>query len=111
MAIAKMKLVNIISDKDRLDEVLLRLMEADDFHPEPASKIAQSVHGLKTLQDSNPFADIVAHFQDIENDMHMDLELTDFKTREYDLQKIRDYIDESMRNSWRLKRSDRNWKP
>lgn len=94
MAIAKMKLVNIISDKDRLDEVLLRLMEADDFHPEPASKIAQSVHGLKTLQDSNPFADIVAHFQDIENDMHMDLELTDFKTREYDLQKIRDYIDE-----------------
>lgn len=102
MAIAKMKLVNIISDKKVLDEVLLRFVEMDNFHPEPASKIADSVHGLKTLQDVNPFSEVAVHFQEIVNDMHMELADIDYKKREYDLEKMQMYMDQKHQEYLRI---------
>ncbi|MEG2685076.1 MAG: V-type ATPase 116kDa subunit family protein [Erysipelotrichaceae bacterium] len=59
MAIVKMRLVNIISDKEHLDEVLLRFTRLDNFHPELASKIVENVHAIKTLNDENPYPEVI----------------------------------------------------
>ena len=37
MAIAKMMLLNIEFSQKQYDDVLLKLIEQDNFHPEPAS--------------------------------------------------------------------------
>ena len=46
MAISKMKLVNILADNEYLNDVLLKFVELDYFHPEPASKFVDSVHAV-----------------------------------------------------------------
>ena len=38
MAIAKLSLVNIIGELDRLDDVIIRCADRGGFHPEPAAK-------------------------------------------------------------------------
>lgn len=93
MAIAKMKLVNIISDQKNLNEVLLRFVDLDCFHPEPASKIAESVHGLTTLQEDDPFAELISHFKDVEVSMGYKLAGDMVKDPNYDLDKMRAYVD------------------
>ena len=92
MAIVKMKLMNIIADKKYLEEVLLRFHKLDNFHPELATKIVDRVHGLTTLQDENPYTEIMNRFQDIYMDMGMILTSSNVKNRDCDLQKIKDYI-------------------
>lgn len=93
MAIAKMKLVNIISDQKNLNEVLLRFIDLDCFHPEPASKIVDHVHGLTTLQEENPFTEVIAYFKDMEVSMGIELENEMVKDPNYDLAGIRHYLD------------------
>ena len=49
MAITKMRLMNIITDKQHLEEMLLRFSTLDNFHPELANKIVDRVSGLAVL--------------------------------------------------------------
>ena len=93
MAISKMKLVNILADNEYLNDVLLKFVELDYFHPEPASKFVDSVHGLTTLSDENPITDVLTHFNEVLQDMDMTLPVKDVKNGEYDLEGIRKYID------------------
>lgn len=94
MAIAKMKLVNIISDHSLLHEVLLRFIDLDCFHPEPASKIADLVHGLTTLQEDDPYQELMTRFKDIEMSMGLQLPETKRKTDHCDLDEMRQYMDD-----------------
>ena len=54
MAIAKLKLLEIEFPAQQYDAVLLKLINLDNFHPEPASKFADSVQGLSVLNRENP---------------------------------------------------------
>ena len=89
MAISKMKLVNILADNEYLNDVLLKFVELDYFHPEPASKFVDSVHGLTTLSDENPITDVLTHFNEVLQDMDMTLPVKDVKNGAYDLEGIR----------------------
>ncbi len=93
MAIAKMKLINLIADKDSLDETLLRFVELDCFHPEPAGKIAEQVHGVTVLQEEDPYSDLLARCKDIEVNMGLTLNGEFVKERPADLPKMREYMD------------------
>ncbi len=59
MAIAKMRLVNIISSKQHLEEVLLRFSKLDNFHPEVASKIIEKVQSLTSMNEDSPYEDVL----------------------------------------------------
>ncbi len=60
MAIAKMMLLDIEFEQSQYDDVLLKLLEQDEFHPELASKFVDSVHGLSVLNRENPYADLLS---------------------------------------------------
>jgi V/A-type H+-transporting ATPase subunit I len=60
MAIAKLKLLDIEFSNDAYDAVLMKLINLDNFHPEPASKFADSVQGLSVLNRENPYADLIS---------------------------------------------------
>ena len=60
MAIAKMKLITISAEKEHLLDVLQKFIDLDYFHPEPASKFIDSVHGLSSMDEENPVAELSA---------------------------------------------------
>lgn len=93
MAIAKMRLVNILSDLDNLNEVLLRFIEMGNIHPIEASKIADRVGGLTTLAQDNPFTEVIGRFKEITGEMGLNIPYREFKKIDYDLDKIRNYME------------------
>lgn len=94
MAIAKMKLINITGDNEYLNDVLLKFVDLDYFHPEPASKFVDSVHGLTTLNEENPITDVLTHFKEVTLDMDLEVPTREMRSRDYDLAKITAYVDD-----------------
>ena len=76
MAIAKMKLVEIEFLEDQADVILSKLVDRDDFHPEPASKFTDSVRGLTVLNRPNPYADLLARMDEAKNEYGFNYEPT-----------------------------------
>lgn len=64
MAIAKLKLLDIEFPQTAYDPVLLKLINLDNFHPEPASRFADSVQGLSVLNRDNPYADLLSRMDE-----------------------------------------------
>lgn len=79
MAIAKLMLMDINFDQAQYDEVLLKLLEQKNFHPEPASKFVDSVHGLSVLNRENPYADLLSRMQAASEKYNFELEEVDVK--------------------------------
>ncbi len=100
MAIAKMKLVNLIADKGSLDELLLRFVELDCFHPQAAGKIAEQVHGVTILQDEDPYGELNARCKDLEVNMGLSLSGEFVKERNADLEQMRAYM-EKLDTRWK----------
>lgn len=92
MAIAKMKLINITGDNEYLSDTLLKFVDLDYFHPEPASKFVDSVHGLKTLSEENPITEVLAHFREIVAEMEIDVPEKEMRSRDYDLEEMNAYL-------------------
>lgn len=74
MAIAKLKLLEIEFPQEDYDDVLLKLINLDGFHPEYASKFADSVHGLSVLNRDNPYADLIQRMEEARDKYHLDLQ-------------------------------------
>ena len=79
MAIAKLKLLEIEFPQEKCDEVLLKLINLDDFHPEYASKFADSVQGLSVLNRENPYADLIARMDEARDKYKLKLKCHDVK--------------------------------
>lgn len=74
MAIAKLKLLEIEFPQEQYDEILLKLINLDGFHPEYASKFADSVQGLSVLNRDNPYADLIQRMEEARDRYHLDLQ-------------------------------------
>ena len=94
MAIAKMKLINITGDNEYLNDVLLKFVDLDYFHPEPATKFVDSVHGLTTLVEENPIVEVLNHFKEVVSDMELDVPEKEMRSPDYDLDEIKAYIND-----------------
>ena len=82
MAIAKLKLLNIEFPQEKNDDVLMKLIKLDNFHPELASKFVDSVHGLTVLNRENLYADLIAKMEEANEKYNIGLqekEITDTK--------------------------------
>lgn len=73
MAIAKLKLLEIEFPAEQYDAVLMKLINTKDFHPELASKFADSVQGLSVLNRENPYADLIARMEEARDNYHLEL--------------------------------------
>ena len=77
MAIAKLKLLETEFPAEQYDSVLMKLINLDGFHPEYASKFADSVQGLSVLNRENPYADLIARMEEARDGYHLDLKCQD----------------------------------
>ena len=55
----------------------MKLINLDGFHPEYASKFADSVQGLSVLNRENPYADLIARMEEARDGYHLDLKCQD----------------------------------
>ncbi|NBK98989.1 MAG: V-type ATP synthase subunit I [Erysipelotrichia bacterium] len=94
MAIEKMRLINIISDRKYLDDVLARFVTLKSFHPEPATKFVDSVHGLEMLNEANPYEEPLNQIKELANLMGMELTYQNKADDSYDLEAIKQKIEE-----------------
>lgn len=94
MTKVKMKLVNIIADHEDLDEVLSRFIKLKNFHPEPAIKIAKSVHGLSTLYDANPYTKILEEIKALAKSMSIELSSVPLPSMKFDMEEIHTYVED-----------------
>lgn len=93
MAIAKMRLVNIISSKRHLEDVLLRFSKLDNFHPEVASKIIEKVQGLQALNEESPYEEVLRSLEDIANALGVTLETSQCNDlAHFDLDEVKSYV-------------------
>lgn len=95
MAIAKMKLVNIVADNDHLDDVLAKFIELDNFHPEPAAKLVGTVHGLTSMYYDNPYMKMLNRINEIVAKMNLHVEPKDVQVQECDLSRIDQFIEKT----------------
>jgi len=93
MAITEMKLVNITASNQQLDAVLKKFIELEDFHPEPANKLAGSVRGLTTLYYENPYLKMLNRIRDVEAEMGLIIETQEVDVDKCDLDKIERYVE------------------
>lgn len=93
MAIAKMKLINISAEKEYLDDVLLKFVDLDYFHPEPAVKFIDTVHGLTSMDEENPVSEVLSRFKEICSDMDLDLPNIAMRDKDYDLGGMKNYME------------------
>ena len=93
MAIAKMKLINISAEKEYLDDVLLKFVDLDYFHPEPAVKFIDTVHGLTSMDEENPVSEVLSRFKEICSDMDLDLPNIAVRDKDYDLGGMKNYME------------------
>ncbi|MCF7932733.1 MAG: hypothetical protein K9K93_06150 [Acholeplasmataceae bacterium] len=105
MAIAKVKLVDITSNRANLDHVLTRFIDLKDFHPVLASEIIDRVHGLTSFVSDNPCQPLLQELAEIEkkydlnllNDEHRDIEYNFSQMSEYILE-IKESLSEEVTN-------------
>lgn len=90
MAIAKLNLVSINFDNHHYNDVLLKLYERDDFHPELASKFTDSVAGLSAYNNENLYEELLVRIEDMVNkyqfqvnEVETDTQLNVLKAKEF----------------------------
>lgn len=93
MAIAKMRLVNIISSKRHLEQVLLRFSDLDNFHPEAASKIIEKVSSLEALNEESPYEELLQSIEETANNLGITLQTSPCPDlQDFDLDEVKSYV-------------------
>lgn len=93
MAIEKMKEVNLITDANHIQNVLLKFLELDYFHPELAQRIVDRVHGLKTLNKTNPYTETLAKIHELIEECQIQSNACCERIDEIDLDELNDELD------------------
>jgi V/A-type H+-transporting ATPase subunit I len=92
MGIAKLKLIDLTSNIDNLDRVLMRFIDLKNFHPVLASEIVEKVQGLTSFVSENPCQTMLQDIQDIESKYDLNLPNIEYRDESYDLNRMYDYI-------------------
>ncbi|PKL00855.1 MAG: V-type ATP synthase subunit I [Tenericutes bacterium HGW-Tenericutes-1] len=95
MAIAKTQLITITSNLANLDQLLMRFIDLQDFHPVLSTKIVDSVHGLTSFKADNFCTGILNELIQIEKEFELNLPVSEIRSLDYNFDNMRDTIKES----------------
>ena len=94
MAISKLHLANIRFDQTQYNEVLLKLFEHSNFHPEYASKFTDSVAGLSVFNKENMYEEICVKLRDASQRYGFVLEEIEEDIQQLNALKAKQYLEE-----------------
>lgn len=91
MAIEKMELVTIVGLIKELDSILIKCCESGCFHMEPAFVSVSDSHGLRLLDDKNPYDVPLKGLASIATSLEIKLKETDYSN--CDLETAKDFTE------------------
>lgn len=94
MAIQKLNLVNITFDEVNHNDVLLKLYERDDFHPELASKFTDSVVGLNIYNRENLYEEILVRINDMVSKYNIDIKKIPIDSTKLNVARAKEFLDD-----------------
>lgn len=94
MAIQKLNLVNITFDEINHNDVLLKLYERDDFHPELASKFTDSVVGLNIYNRENLYEEILVRINDMVSKYNIDIKKVPVDSTKLNVARAKEFLDD-----------------
>lgn len=90
MAISKLNLVSVNFDISQYNEVLLKLYDRDDFHPELSNKFTDSVAGLSAYNKDNLYEELLVRIEEMTSkydfqvkEIDTDTQLNVFRAKEF----------------------------
>ena len=92
MAISKLKLFRITSSISNLDLILERFVNLQCVNPVEASQFVDQVHGLTSVESSNPCNRIYKELQDLEKENDFVIPAVEVSTLNYSLDSMSDYV-------------------
>lgn len=92
MAVSKLNLVHINFERDRVDEVLMKLLQVDNFHPELASKFIDSVTGLRAYNQENLLEELIEKFEHARKQYDLDVKELDVNIKDINLLQTKDKL-------------------
>ena len=92
MAISKLKLFRITSNKADLDLILERFVNLEWVHPVEANQFVDQVHGLTSFESNNPCNRIYKEIKDLEKENNFEIPAVEISTLNYSLDKMSDYV-------------------
>ncbi len=95
MAIAKTQLITITSNLANLDQLLMRFIDLEDFHPVLSTKIVDSVHGLTSFKSDNLCTGILNELNQIEKEFNLNLPVSEIRSLDYNFDSMMETIKES----------------
>lgn len=94
MAIAKLNLVNVNFEKEQYYDVLLKLYNRDDFHPELASKFTDSVAGLTVYNKENLYDELLVRIGDLTNKFHFEVKEIETENSQLNVVRAKEFLDD-----------------
>ena len=92
MAIAKMRLINISGDAEKLDDTLTKFIDFPGFHAIEASQFVDRVHGLALQEVDSPCRMLQEELDQIEEKYQLDLPNMKVRVLVNTVDEIKDYI-------------------
>lgn len=94
MAISKLHFASIHFRQNHYNEVLLKLFEHSNFHPELASKFTDSVAGLSVFNKENMYEDICFKLEDASEKYGFSLTPVAVENKQLNILKEKEYLDD-----------------
>lgn len=107
MSIAKVKLIDLTSNLNNLDRILMKFIDIKGFHPVHASEIVEKVHGLTSLDTENPCTPILTELDEIERKFSITLPSVEQKDGDEQFSEMLDYM-HTFRNQLEAETNDIN---
>ncbi len=92
MAVSKLQLVKINSNKANLESVLERFVSLHCLHPVLASEFVDSVHGLTSIHSNNPCSLIYKEILDLEKENNFTIPEVVVYSMDYTLENMKSYV-------------------
>ncbi|MBI9009616.1 MAG: V-type ATP synthase subunit I [Tenericutes bacterium] len=92
MAIAKQKIFKINSNIANLNQVLEKFVCLHCAHPIQANEFVEQVHGLTSLNTSNPCDIIYKEIKDLEKENNFEIPEVAIYSMDYSLENMQDYV-------------------
>ncbi len=92
MSLIKMKLIDLVSKMNQIDDVLMTFVDLTGIHPVLASEIVARVKGLSSLVSENPCLSILNELDDLSSEYHLELKDVEQKDKTYNFNEMYDYV-------------------
>ena len=94
MAIKRINILTVSFPHDKTFDMLLKVKELTDFHPQKAKKIIDGVKKVSTMPKVEAYSQIITRIHELSVKLNLELEELPYHNEQLDCKKANDYLDE-----------------